>query len=324
MKVMRILLISAVVVGVIFACSGNSLAAEKKFPTKPIQVIIPFQPGETDNLLRPFLEKMPEYLGQPVSIVYKPGAAGSLGAGFVAGSKPDGYTLLGSSSSAVVILPLTQKDLPYNWKSFAPITGLADCPQLLAVLSDSPWKTLPDLIAAAKQSPNQITFSCSGTFSFNHLMIESLSKHAGVKLNFIPSQGAGPAMTALLGGHVQMAGVGMAPALPHIKVGTIRPLAVYDPRRIDALPEVPTLSELGYPLTNQAIFGILAPKGTPKEIVETLYSAAKKVVENHKPALTDRLEKLGSQIGFIGLDDYRAYFQMQHEYFGKVLEGLQR
>jgi tripartite-type tricarboxylate transporter receptor subunit TctC len=303
---------------------GMSLAAEKNFPTKPIQVIIPFQPGETDNLLRPFLERMPEYLGQPVNIVYKPGAAGSLGAGFVASSRPDGYTLLGSSSSSVVILPLTNKDLPYNYKSFAPITGMADCPQVIAVLSSSPWKTLPELIAAAKQSPGQSSFSCSGTYSFIHLMISALSNLAGMKLNFIPSQGAGPAMTSLLGGHVQLAGVGMAPALPHIKTGTIRPLAVYDPKRIEALPEVPTVSELGYSLSSQSIFGILAPKDTPKEIVEILYSAAKKVVENHKPALTDRLEKLGSQIGFISLDEYRTYFQAQHEYFGKVLEDLKK
>ncbi|MGA2957573.1 MAG: tripartite tricarboxylate transporter substrate-binding protein, partial [Thermodesulfobacteriota bacterium] len=169
MRGKRILWIVVMAMGFIWASMGEALAAEKKFPTKPIQVIIPFQPGDTDNLLRPFVEKMPEYLGQPVTLVYKPGAAGAVGAGFVAASKPDGYLLVGSSQSSIVVVPITQKDVGYTWKSFAPVCCLVDASSLLVVQTSSPWKTLKDLVESAKQSPGKITYSSSGTFGSNHL-----------------------------------------------------------------------------------------------------------------------------------------------------------
>ena len=130
--------------------SGAS-AAEKKFPSRPIQVVIGFQPGDTDNLLRPFIEKMPEYLGEPLTFVYKPGAAGSLGASFVAATKPDGYTLLGTSQSSICAVPLMQKNLDYNWESFSPVSCLLKVPYLFAVKADARWTNIRELVAEAKK-----------------------------------------------------------------------------------------------------------------------------------------------------------------------------
>jgi len=324
MRGKRILWIVVMAMGFIWASMGEALAAEKKFPTKPIQVIIPFQPGDTDNLLRPFVEKMPEYLGQPVTLVYKPGAAGAVGAGFVAASKPDGYLLVGSSQSSIVVVPITQKDVGYTWKSFAPVCCLVDASSLLVVQTSSPWKTLKDLVEDAKKSPGKITYSSSGTFGSNHLIPEALSKKAGIKMTYVPSQGSGPTITALLGGHVDLASTAIAPALPHLRAGTLRPLAVYKPTRMRALPDTPSLVELGYPISCPSPYGLLAPKGTPKEIVEAIYLSAKKVMENHRTYVVERLDKLGAELDFEGPEEYTIHLAKQYELFSDIFKIVKK
>jgi tripartite-type tricarboxylate transporter receptor subunit TctC len=303
---------------------GENLAAEKKFPTRPIQVIITFQPGDTDNLLRPFIEKMPEYLGQPLSFVYKPGAGGSLGAGLAAAAKPDGYTLIGSSQSAVLVLPLTRKDLNYTWQSFAPICCLVEGALLVAVKSDAPWRSLKDLLADAKKSPGQITYTSSGTYAMPHLIMEALSSEAGVKLNYIPSQGGGPAATAVLGGHVNAFSGPLAPVFPHLMAGTMRLLALYNPKRIQAFPDVPTLAEIGYTIGASAVYGILAPRDTPKEVIEALYQSAKKAVENHRDFITGRLDNLGAQLLLKNPEEYTGLLARENELFSRILKTVIR
>lgn len=324
MRTFRIFLTGIVVMCSIFTITGELLAAEKKFPTKPIQVIIPFQPGDTDNLLRPFVEKMHEYLGQPLNLVYKPGAAGSVGAGFVAAAKPDGYTLVGSSQSSIVIVPLTHKEVGYTWESFAPVSCLVDVAALLAVQSTAPWKDLKELVEEARKSPGNITYSSSGTYGITHLIVEAFSREAGINFNYIPSQGSGPTVTAVLGGHVHAASTALAPALPHIKAGTLRPIAVYSSKRMKALPNVPTLLELGYSISAPGIYGLLAPKETPKEVIETIHLAAKRVVEDHRAFIIERLDRLGAQIGFAGPEEYKSWLKNQHNIFDKVLKDLKK
>ena len=215
---------------------ATGLGAEKKFPAKPIQVIIPFQPGETDNLLRPFIEKFPEYLGQPVNFVYKPGAAGGVGAGFVAGSKPDGYTLLGSSLSSVVLLPLTNKDIGYSQNSFTPVSCLALGYLMFAVQSNARWNNIHELVAEAKKNPGKISYASTGTFGNSHLAGAAFCNAAGVNLNHIPAQGSGPAVTAMLGGHVDIAVTGPGPSIPHIRMGTVRALVIFNEKRVSGSP----------------------------------------------------------------------------------------
>lgn len=311
----------AAAVGVLALFGAPSVAADK-FPTKPIQVIIPFQPGDTDNLLRPFIDKMGEFLGQPVSLVYKPGAAGAVGAGFVAASKPDGYLMVGTSHSSVVVVPLTNKEVSYTLESFAPVAALVESGSLLVVLASSPWKTMKDLVEDSKKAPGKISYTSSGTFGVNHLIPEAFTKEAGIKWTHIPSQGSGPAITAVLGGHVNLASTAIAPALPHIRAGTLRPLAAYGARRIKAFPDVPTLTELGYSVASPSYYGILAPKGTPKEVVNAIYEAAKKSVEKYNEQITARLTPLGVEIKLLGPEDYAAYLKSQNDLFAGVLKTL--
>lgn len=313
--------ILSVLGGILSLFSAQSVAADK-FPVKPVQVIIPFQPGDTDNLLRPFVERMGEFLGQPVSLVYKPGAAGAVGAGFVATSKPDGYVLVGTSHSSVSVVPLTNKQVAYSLDSFEPVACLVESGSLIVVLSSSPWQTFQDLIDASKKAPGKITFTSSGTFGTNHLIPEGLAKEAGVKWNHIPSQGSGPAITATLGGHVNMASTAVAPAAPHIKAGTLRPLAAYGNKRLQAFPDVPTLQELGYSIASPSYYGLLAPKGTPKAVVDKIYAAAQKAVETYNGQISTRLEPFGVEIKLMNPEDYKTWLKGQSALFSGILKSM--
>jgi tripartite-type tricarboxylate transporter receptor subunit TctC len=323
MKGRRMVSLIMVITGfLLFFSPGGSQGAEKKFPMRPIQVIIAFQPGTTDSLLRPFVDKMPEYLGQPMTFVYKPGGAGALGTRFVATAKPDGYTLMGALTSPVVVVPLSQPDAGYTWESFVPISGLAESPTALFVQTNAPWKDIKEFVAEAKKSPGQMNYSSAGAFSIPHLIVEALCKEAGIKMNHIPSTGAGPAVTALLGGHLHAVSVPFSPAFPHVKAGTLRALAVYDPKRARALPQVPTLKEMGFSIAFAGVYGILAPKGTPQGVIDAIHQAAEKVLANHKASLTEQLDYLGSQIGFLEPEEYKQELKNQYDYFGKVIKDL--
>ncbi len=309
-----------VVVLALLSIPVRGVTAEKRFPSKPIQVIIPAAPGDTDNLLRPFVEKMPEYLGQPVTMVYKPGAATALGSKLVATAKPDGYTLLGCPGSALLV-PHTQKDAGYSLESFAPVSCLVEGTLLFAIRDSAPWKNLKDLVADAKKRPNEITFSSSGTYGITHIAGEAFAKQAGIKMNYIPSQGSGPAVTATLGGHVDIASSALTPVFPHLKAGTLRVLAVFNKERAKALPDSPTFSEMGYPVVVPIYYGFLAPAGTPKEVVEIIAAATQNVIEKQGEFVNDRLGKLGAQLGFMRPAEYAAFLKDQDEFFERILKA---
>lgn len=318
----KFLSLGLLTIGFFFSIPGVHYAAEVKYPAKPIQVIIPFAPGDTDNLLRPFIEKMPEYLGQPMTFVYKPGAAGTLGAGVVASSKPDGYTLGGLSQSALTIVPHVQKDVSFTLDSFAPIACLVESPILLVAKGDGPWKNLKEMVAEAKNKPGQINFTTAGTYNIGHIAFEAFAKKAGIKMNFIPSQGSAPSITAVLGGHVQLASAAIVPALPHIQAGTLRALAVYSGSRVAALPDAPTFEEMGYPVVIPVYYGFIAPRNTPKGVIEKLYQATQKVVENHGDFVNERLAKMGARRISIGLSEYTNLLKSQYEYYGELIRGI--
>ncbi len=316
----RILGMGIIAFTLLLFLAGENLAAEKKFPTKPIQVIITFQPGDTDSLLRPFIDKMPEDIGQPMSFVFKPGAGGALGAAFAASAKPDGYTLVGSTQSAILVLPLTRKDLTYSLQSFVPICCLLESAMVMVVKTDAPWKTFRDFVADAKKNPGKISYTSSGTYAMPHLIGEALSKEAGMKLNYIPSQGAGPAVTAVLGGHVDAYSGSSTPAIPHIRAGTMRVIVAYGSARVPTFADIPTLTETGIPIAASAIYGLLAPKDTPKEVIETLHQAAKKAVENNRSYITERLDKLNAQILFESPEEYAAHLARDNKLFFGILK----
>jgi len=323
MKAIRFFCIGIVTLGLTLLPAEKSFAAGPKYPVKPIQVVVAFAPGGTDVALRPFIDKMPEYLGQPMNFLFKPGAAGALGAGYVTTSKPDGYTILGSTQSAMVVIPLTQKGVAYTLDSFTPVCNLTETYSILWVQSNARWKNLSELVAEAKKNPGMISFTSPGTLAIQHLFVEAFAKEAGIKLNHIPALGGASVITALLGGHVDMAVQDIVTGLPHAQAGTLRPIGVFSPKRIRALPNAPTIMEQGYPVdAPPMIYGLVAPRGAPEEIVVALSSAAGKVLENHKPYLVERFDKLGAEIHYLPPEEYGANLRKQHDFFSKIVKEL--
>lgn len=318
-KWISVLIIAAFIVEMTIT---GSWAAEAKYPNRLIQVVICYEPGSTDMSIRPFVDKLPEYLGKPMAFVYKPGASGATGASFVSKVRPDGYTLIGTSQSPVMISPLTKGDLGYTLDDFVPICKLVKSPVVVAVKADSPWKTLKDIVEEAKKSPGKITYSTTGVFGTPHVPVEMFLKSAGIEMTHVPCPGTAPAVTALLGGHVNMTSATMASITPHIKSGVVRPLAVFEKQRLKVFPNVPTFTELGYPVVLYVWYGFLAPKGTPEEVVKTIYTACKKIVENHKSFIEDRLEKMSLTLDFSGPEEFAKEIHAENEIMKKIVNDL--
>ena len=314
-------IVSACVLMLSLFAMPSSHAAEP-FPVKPVQVIIPFAPGDTDNMLRPFIDKMGEFLGQTVIMTYKPGAGGGIGASMVATSQPDGYTLVGTSQGSIVVVPTFNKEIKYSTESFAPIASLSEGGFILVVKANSQWKTMQELIEYSKKNPKKINYTTSGAMGVTHLVAEIFAKEAGIEWTHIPEKGSGPAVTALLGGHVELSSAAIGPALAHVRAGTLRALAVFGDKRLLAFPDVPTLKELGYKIEARALYGISAPKGTPKEVVDAIYLAAKKASEKYQTQMSESLSSLGAQIAVLDPKEYAVYLADQKAMFTNAKQTL--
>ncbi len=230
---------------------ATAVIAQEVFPARAITIVAPFPPGGVADLTaRPVAAALEKTLKSPVGVVNKTGAAGAVGMQFVATSKADGYTLLLALSS-ISIIPeadkLFNRTPAFTVDQFAPIALISADPTILVVRAESPWRTAQEFIADAKKRPGEISYSSSGIYGTLHMAMELLGHAAGVKLRHVPAQGAGPALNAILGGHVDALASGPAVVIPHIKAGKLRPLAGWGDKRVAALPDIPTFRELGYP-----------------------------------------------------------------------------
>jgi tripartite-type tricarboxylate transporter receptor subunit TctC len=309
-------------VGLVASAGVAMQAHAQPYPRQPIQLISPFAPGSTDTILRPFVEKLPEFLGQPVVLNYKPGAGGAVGAGFVATSKPDGYTLVGTSIGSIVLGPLANKDSKFNLDSFTPVAAVAEGSLILVVPSNSKFKTMKDLVEYSRQHPQQLTYTSSGAMGITHVLTEIAAKEAGVRWTHIAYQGSGPGVTALLGGHVDMASSAVGPVQAHIKAGTLRPLAVYSETRMKAYPDVPTLKELGYNVASPVVYGLLAPKGTPREVVDALHGALKKVTAKYGDQIAVNLAVSGAEVRLMDPEEYATHLRAQQKLYADAVKNL--
>lgn len=306
--------------------SGDSGAAERKYPDRTIQVIFGYEPGGTDVSFRPFTEKLSEYLGQPIAYIYKPGAAGVIGASFVAKAKPDGYTLLGTSQTPIIFTPITQEGAGYSLDDFAPICGVASSSIMLAVKANSPWKTLKDIVEEARKNPGKLTYSTSTILGSNHIAMEMFARRAKIDMIHVPCKGSAPAVTALLGGQVDMTCSNMQPLTPHFASGTLRAIGVFnkDKSRVRGYPNVPTFSELGYPVVHVVFYGLLAPKGTSEEVVRTISAGLKKVVDQNKEFIEDRLDKMSLNLDFLMPREFDMALKEYNEEWGKIIKDLMK
>ena len=306
------------------AVLSTGARGQEPYPARPITLVVPFPPGGVADLTaRPVAAAMEKVLKSPVGVVNKTGAAGAVGMQFVATSKPDGYTLLLALSS-ISIIPEADKLFgrppAFTVDQFAPIALISADPTILVVPADKPWRTAKDFIEDATRRPGQIAFSSSGVYGTLHMAMELFSHAAGIRLRHVPYAGAGPALTAILGGHVDALASGPAVVLPHIKSGKLRPLAGWGAARVAALPDVPTFKELGYPGAEFYIWaGLFAPRDTPPPALATLRASVSAAVGD--PDFRAAMDKLETPVAFKQGEEFRKFFEADAK---RLAEGVRQ
>ena len=278
----------------LLALAGVAVA-QGAYPGRPVTLVVPFPPGGgTDTGARIVAQKLGAKWGQTVIVENKGGAAGMIGADMVAKAKPDGYTLLMGNIGTQAINPSLYKKMPYDAATaFVPITLVADLPLAMMVNPAVPAKTAREFIALAKREPGKLSYSSSGAGGAPHLAAEMFKEATGTFIVHVPYRGGGPAIGDLIAGHVQLSFMTVLEASGHIKAGKLRALAVTGSQRVPALPEVPTLAEAALPGFNPISWiGVLAPAGTPKEIVDKVASDVREVLASDDVKL--KLIELGA------------------------------
>jgi len=294
--------------------------AKDDYPTKPIQLICPYSVGGiTDLSARLIAEKMGEFLGQPVLVVNKPGAGAALGTGYVAASKPDGYTILTTWTGVAVIVPLITPNLPYKMTELTPIGKSLVVDQLLLVNKDLPVKTLPELVAYGKQHPKTLSYGTAGVGTIPHLAMEMINSQAQLDMQHIPYNSELQAVTALVGNHVHASILTYTISGPHIRSNAIRALAVLSPKRDPLLPDVPTSAEQGYPEIVAIIYNILfAPAKTPAPIVKKLEDALEKTVRDKETK--EKLEKMEYKVDFMNGKATQSLLEAETKKWSEVVK----
>ena len=286
------------------------VSGQEKYPDRPITIVAPFPPGGVADLTaRPVAAALEKVLKNPVVVVNKTGAAGAVGMSYVANSKPDGYNLLMALSS-ISIIPeadkLFDRKPAYTMDQLIPIALISADPTIFVVNASRPWKTLKEFVDDAKKRPGEISYSSSGVYGTLHMAMEMLSHGAGINLKHVPYSGAGPALTALLGGHVDTLASGPAVVIPHIKAGKLRPLAGWGAKRVASLPDVATFKELGYDIEFYIWAGLFAPRGTPPAVMKTTREAVKQAVNSAE--FKGAMEKLETPIAYLDAPEFQKFW----------------
>ena len=290
--------------------AGPALAA---WPEKPIRLVVPYPPsGTTDILARPIAARLAERLGQPVLIENRAGAGGTLGSALVAKSAPDGYHLIiGTVGSHAVNYALNEKLAYHPLRDFTPVIPIAAVPNVLVVRSETPFRSLADVVDAARARPGALTHASTGIGASPQLSLEVLKMMAKVNITDIMYKGGAPAMMDLLGGQVTMGFDAVATSIPHIKAGKLRPLAVSSKARVKALPEVPAVSETYPGFDVVAWYAIWAPAGTPPAIVKRLNEEINAILLT--PEMQERLNSAGAEIMGGTVEAFAAYHKAEFD-----------
>ena len=299
-----------------------SPAQAQQYPTRPVRFVVPFAPGgSTDTLARTMGVKLADALGQQVVVDNRPGGNGDIGMLIVARAPADGHTLVLGYIANLAIAPSLHVKMPYDPATdYAPITQIATSPNVMTAHPSVQAKSLKELIALAKAKPGQVNFASTGVASVGHLTGELLNNLAGMKMTHVPYKGGGQAIIGLLGGDVQVMFSGFTAAMPHIKSGKVRALAVTGAKRSPALSEVPTIAEQGFPgVEATAWYGVLAPAGTPKPVVTRLHGEIVRILKQSD--VTERLGALGFEIVGGTPEQLGAYIRSEIKKWEKVVRA---
>ena len=295
-------------------------ALAQQFPTKPITLVVPYATGGNVDVCARILQKLIGHsLGQPIIIENKPGAAAQLGGDYVARSQPDGHTLLIGSTGPVVLAALTMSAPLYRWESvFAPVSKVSSAATMLLVRSSLPVKTVKELLDYAKSNPDKFSLATGGASSINHLISELLQLRTGITWPQVHYRGNAPALNDLIGGHVD-AGFGqLSDSLAHIQSGQLRAIAVVGDSRVPVLPDVPTMAEAGYrDIGGESFVGILAPKQTPKAIVDKLSSEFGMTLRTKEAQ--DQFARLGATVDGSTPEDFTRFLQTETARWSEVV-----
>ncbi len=292
------------------ALAGRSAHAQEAYPSRAVTFINPFPPGgAVDVVARPLASVLEPILKQPVIIETKAGAAGQVGAQFGASAKPDGYTLLMhivSISGFAEVDKLFGRPVKFTNDDFIPIARFIADPMVLVVNDQQPHKTLKDLVDDATKRPDELIFSSSGLYGALHLPTALFMSASGVKMKHLPTNGGGPALTALIGNNSQVLCSSIAAASGQMKAGKARPLASFGDKRAPALPDVPTMKELGYNVEFYLWVGMFAPKDTPAPIIAALREASRKAAADEK--FVQAMKNLGQDVAYLDQADFKAFW----------------
>ena len=289
------------------------------FPTKEVQIIIPWAAGgATDLIFRALAATTGKYLGKAVVVVNRPGGGGAVG--YTEGMKaaPDGYTLT-AAVTPMTILP-HQVTTAFTYKNFEPILNVVSDPSMFLIRSDAPWKSLKEFLDYAKQNPDMITVGNSGAGGGVHLVALAFEKAAGVKFNHIPFSGGGPSVTAILGGHVNAVSVSPPEGIPQIQAGKLKIIALFAEKRLAMFPDVPTVKEQGINFAMGMWRGLAAPKGTPPDVIKKLHDAFKQGMDD--PVLKKNATDMAVNLDYLGPEAFGKLIAGDHEFYGKLVKDM--